>query len=174
MGLGPTRRSRTRIKLRYVSEQNVELHRRVMEAYNARDRDAFIALCDPSVEVHSVFASVGGAVYHGNDGIRRLFEDLKEAWGGEFRIEPEAFYDLGEHTLAFSVLHGRGRQSGAEVAVPAAAVAKWHDELMVYFRRYAHREDALRDLGVSEDALEPIAPEPSHCCRKSREAAATV
>jgi hypothetical protein len=29
---------------------------------------------------------------------------------------------------------------------------------VVYFKAYAHREDALRDLGLSEDALEPIAP----------------
>jgi hypothetical protein len=29
---------------------------------------------------------------------------------------------------------------------------------MVQVRVYVHREDALRDLGVSEDSLEPIAP----------------
>jgi hypothetical protein len=34
----------------------------------------------------------------------------------------------------------------------------WREGLMVYFKGYAHREDALRDLGVSEEALEPIAP----------------
>jgi hypothetical protein len=29
---------------------------------------------------------------------------------------------------------------------------------MVYLKGYAHREEALRDLGVTEDDLEPIAP----------------
>jgi len=29
----------------------------------------------------------------------------------------------------------------------------------VYFKAYANREDALTDLGVSADALEPIAPD---------------
>jgi hypothetical protein len=29
---------------------------------------------------------------------------------------------------------------------------------MVYIKGYADREEALRDLGVSEDDLEPIAP----------------
>jgi hypothetical protein len=37
-------------------------------------------------------------------------------------------------------------------------VCKWRDGLIVYFKGYTHREDALTDLGVSEDALEPIAP----------------
>jgi hypothetical protein len=29
---------------------------------------------------------------------------------------------------------------------------------MVYFKGYIHREDALSDLGVSQNELEPIAP----------------
>jgi hypothetical protein len=39
-----------------------------------------------------------------------------------------------------------------------AVAARWRNGLIVHFKVYAHREDALADLGVSEDALEPIAP----------------
>jgi hypothetical protein len=90
--------------------------------------------------------------------LRRWFGDLEDAWGSEIRIEVEAYFDLGEHTLGFHVLHGRGRQSGVEAAMPAAAVQRWRDGLTVYIKAYAHREDALKDLDISEDALEPIAP----------------
>jgi ketosteroid isomerase-like protein len=141
-----------------VSEQNVELHRRVIDAYNARDTDAFLALCDPEIEIYSVFAAPGGADYHGHDGVRRWHRDLGEAWGDGFRVEPEAFFDLGEDTLAFNVLHGQARQSGVDVAMPIAQVARLRDGLIVYIKVYIHREDALSDLGVSEDALDPIAP----------------
>jgi ketosteroid isomerase-like protein len=141
-----------------VSEQNVELHRRLIEAYNARDTEAFIALCDPQIEVHSVFAAPGGAVYHGHDGVRKWLGELEQTWGDEFRVEPEAFFDLGESTLVYSVLHGRGRQSGVDVAMQNAQVARLGDGLIVYVKVYIHREDALRDMGVSGDALEPIAP----------------
>jgi ketosteroid isomerase-like protein len=141
-----------------VSEKNVELHRRLIEAYNARDTEAFIALCDPEIEVHSVFAVPGGGVYHGHDGVRRWHRDLEEAWGDDFRVEPDAFFDLGEDTLAFNLLHGHGRQSGVDVEMPNAQVARGRDGLVVYLKVYIHREDALSDLGVSEDALEPIAP----------------
>jgi hypothetical protein len=103
-----------------------------MEAYNERDMEGFIALCDPRVEFHSAFAAVGGAVYHGHDGLQSWSADLVELWGDEIRVEPEAFFDLGEHTLAYYVMYGRGQYSGVEVA--------------------------LRELSVSEDALEPIAP----------------
>jgi hypothetical protein len=115
-------------------------------------------LCDQQVEFHSLFAAVGDTVHHGHDGIRTWHRDLEDAWGEAIRIESEAYFDVGEHTVAFNVLHGRGRQSGAEVAMPYAQVVQWHDGLMVHFKAYAHREDALGDLGVSEDELEPIAP----------------
>jgi len=55
-------------------------------------------------------------------------------------------------------LHGRGLQSGANVETPAAHVCRWRDGRIVYFKGYVHRQDALSDLGVSVDALEPIAP----------------
>ena len=141
-----------------MSSQNVEFHRRIYAAFNARDADALVALCHPSIEVQSVFAAVSGDVYHGHDGVRRWQRELSEAWGGEIRVEAEAYFDLGEHALAFDVMHGRGRRSGAEVALPGAAVTRWRDDRCVYFKAYADREEALRDLGASADALEPIAP----------------
>jgi hypothetical protein len=141
-----------------VSNQNVELHRRAIEAFNVHEAEALIAICDPNIEFHSAMTVPGGAGYHGHDGVRRWLDDLEDVWGSELRIEPEAFFDLGEHTLAWQVLRGRGQQSGADVTLPSAAVSRWRNGLSVSFTIYAHREDALRDLGVSEDALEPIAP----------------
>jgi hypothetical protein len=140
-----------------VSGENVELQRRLTEAFNARDIDAFIALCDPNIELHSTFAELG-AVYHGHDGVRRWHQDFEDAWEEKIRIDAEAYFDLGEYTLLFSVWHGRGRQSGVEVALPAAQVARWRDGALIYIKGYPHREDALNELCVSEDALEPIAP----------------
>jgi ketosteroid isomerase-like protein len=141
-----------------VSEPNIELHRRVIGAFNRRDVEAIVALCDPRVEWHSLFAAVGDTVYHGHDAVRRWHRDLAEAWGEAIRIEAEAFFDLGDQTLAFNVLHGRGRWSGAEGTMRYAQLLRWRDGRVVYFKAYTQRADALNELGVSEDALEPIAP----------------
>jgi ketosteroid isomerase-like protein len=140
-----------------MSERNVELARRAIAAFNARDIEALIAYFDSRCDVHSGFAAIGGAVYHGHDGLRESFRDFEQAWG-EIRIEPEAYFDLGEHTISFYVLHACGRRSGVEVARPIAQVARWRDGLIVYLKPYRDREEALRDLGVSEDELEPIEP----------------
>jgi hypothetical protein len=56
------------------------------------------------------------------------------------------------------VLHARGTQSGAEVAMPIAAAARWQGDLLVYFEAYSDRAGALRALGVTEDELSLIAP----------------
>jgi hypothetical protein len=139
-----------------MSQENVELHRRSVEAFNTGDVENFIAFSDPSIECRSAFAL--GGVYRGHDGVRRWFGDLEDAWGDEIRIEPEAYFDLGEWTLAFHMLHGRGSHSGAEVAMPTIQEVRWRGGLAIYFKSYADREDALRDLGLSEDELEPIDP----------------
>lgn len=141
-----------------MSQQNVDLMRRAYKAFDSGDIEAMIALCHPNVEFHSTFAAVGGAVYHGHDGMRSWHRELKDVWGEDIRWEAEVYFDLGEQTLAFQVAHARGRHSGADVALPGAFVVRWHDGLAVYGKGYAHREDALSDLGVSEDVLEPIAP----------------
>jgi ketosteroid isomerase-like protein len=141
-----------------MSERNIELTRRWIEAYNARDMAAFVGSCDPGVELYSLFAAVGGVtLYCGHDGVRRWWREFEESWDRP-RIEPEAFFDLAAQTLFFAVLHGRGRQSEVEVAMPYAAVARWNDGLCVYFRSFTDKDSALRDLGVTEDELEPIAP----------------
>ena len=140
-----------------MSRENVELHRRNIEVWHARDFEAFIATCDPSIEFTTEFSAVGGG-YHGHDGLRKFLRDFEDAWGDEIRLEPEAYFDLGEHTLAFHVLHGRGRESGAQVAMPVAHVFRWRDGLAIYFKAYDRRGDALKDLGVSEDSLERIDP----------------
>jgi ketosteroid isomerase-like protein len=137
---------------------NVERYRKAIAAFNARDIEALIAYFAADAEFHSAFGAVSGAVYHGHEGLRRWHRDLTEAWGEEIRAEAEAYFDLGEQLLTFYILHGRGGQSGVEVAMPVAHLVRWREGLIVYMKSYAHREDALSDLGVSEDALEPIAP----------------
>jgi ketosteroid isomerase-like protein len=141
-----------------MSQENVHLHRRSVEAFNTRDVEAFIAFCDPQIELHSTVTVPGGAVYHGHDGVRKWHRDLEDGWGDELRVDAEAYFDLGEHTITFHVLRGRGRHSDAEVAMPAAHLCRWCDGRIVYFKGYSQKEEALRDLGLSMDELHPIAP----------------
>ena len=125
---------------------------------NGHDVDALIKLCDPAIEVRSSFAAVGGGVYRGHAGVRVWQQDLEESWGGDFCVVLEAFFDFGERTMALGELRGRGTQSGVEVAMPGISVAAWRGALCVSHMGYLNKEDALAELNVAEDALQPIAP----------------
>lgn len=138
-----------------MSAENVELHRRAVGAFNTRDVERFISFCDPRIELHS---AVTATVYHGHGGVRKWYRDLSEAFGDEVWLEPEAYFDVGEHTVTFHVLHGRGKHSGAELAERFAHVHRWRDGLIVHFKAYAHQPEALSDLGVSEASIELIPP----------------
>ena len=142
-----------------MSEHNVELHRRLVAAANAHEPEESFRLFDRQIEFHSRFASVGAVtVYRGHDGLRRYRRDLYDAWGEDLRVEAEAYFDLGEQTLVFYTVHGRGRHSGAETSMWFANVARWRDDLCTYWKAYVDRDEALRELGVTEDELEPIEP----------------
>jgi ketosteroid isomerase-like protein len=141
-----------------MSRRNVELTRRFVEVWNKRDIDAIIEFCAPDVEFHSMYAAIGGAVYRGHEELRNYQRDLEDAWGGAISMEPEAYFDLGKRTLTFQLVHARGRYSGVEAEMPIAVLCRWREGLIDYLKAYIHREDALRDLGVAEDELEPIAP----------------
>jgi hypothetical protein len=141
-----------------MESANVELTRHFIAAFNARHVDGLIAYCDPSVELHSSVEVVGGGIYRDHDGIRRWHRDLKDVWREEIRVESEAFFDLGENLLSFYALHWRVRSAAWRSPCPNASVASWRDGLLVYFKGYTDRQQAMRDLGVTEAELEPIVP----------------
>ena len=120
-----------------MSQENVEVVRVFTKAFNAGDIDAVVACCDPKVEFQSTFAAVGGGVYHGHDGVRKWYRDLEEIWGAEIRSDLETLFDVGQNMLVFTVLGGRGQQSGVEVELPAAMVVRLRDGLLVNFRGIA-------------------------------------
>jgi hypothetical protein len=90
--------------------------------------------------------------------MRRWNQDFEEVWGDQIRVHPDAYFDLGEQTLAFAMARGQGRHSHVETEMQLAQVATWRDGLMVSLKSHADKQEALTDLGLSEGALQPIAP----------------
>jgi ketosteroid isomerase-like protein len=100
-----------------VSEQNVEIVRRVYDAVGRRDRTAVLDLYDPDVEWDFSRGGLGGlmaGVYRGHDGLRRWFRDWYDAWEN-VEDNCEQLIDAGEHVISVSTIRGRGRVSGIEV-----------------------------------------------------------
>jgi hypothetical protein len=80
-----------------MSQENVELVHRAVDAFNRRDLDAFLALSDAAAEVRSLVVAMEG-VYHGHEGVRRWWQELFAA-SPDFSLEVVEVRDLGDVTL---------------------------------------------------------------------------
>jgi ketosteroid isomerase-like protein len=137
-----------------MSQENVEIVRRIYDAAGRRDDDAtWLALYDPEVDwdvSHSPARDLlGRRVYHGHEGLRSFFRDWHEAWE-EVTPELEEVIDAGEHAISVETTRGRGRTSGAEVELPHYAVWTIRNGKVVRVVWFATRDEALEAAGLRE------------------------
>jgi ketosteroid isomerase-like protein len=124
-----------------------ELIERAAAAYNARDADAFAALCTPDAEILSMIAiAQGGEPFRGSAGIRSWFREMEEAFESVF-IEAERVYDLGDLAIIDAHLRNRGRASGAEVEIRLAQALWGRDRAIARVSLHDERDAAARALG---------------------------
>jgi|SRR5215207_2222644 len=82
-----------------MSQENVELSRLALDAYNRRDPEALIALSDPEVVWSAAFErDTEGGTYRGHSGVREGIEALAE-FSGQSHAEFPEFQDLGDQVL---------------------------------------------------------------------------
>jgi hypothetical protein len=131
-----------------MSKENLDAHRRGIEAFNNRDFSAFIALMDEDVEAVSQLTVMEGA-YRGHDGLRRWWDDLTGTFP-DWRIEIVQLRDLGDVTAAGLLAHGHGAGSEAPVRTSAWQVGRWRDGKCVWWASFESEREALEAVGVSE------------------------
>jgi ketosteroid isomerase-like protein len=137
-----------------MSQENVELVRRVFQAVSRRDSEAVLALYDPDVEwdaTRSPLGLVTGiSVFHGHHGLRRAFREWYEGWD---RVvdEVEEVIDAGEQVIAVVTLRARGRSSGVDVEWEHyASIWTIRDGRIVRVVWLPSRAEALEAVGLSE------------------------
>src|SRR4051794_32210706 len=98
-----------------MSQENVELVRRIGEAFNLDGLPAIEDLLDPEVVFdlsRSPFPDAG--VYRGIDGVRQWFGGLADAFG-QIQYEIERREAVGEKVAALVRVRGHGPESGIEI-----------------------------------------------------------
>jgi ketosteroid isomerase-like protein len=135
-----------------MSQEDVEVVHRFLEAYNRRDREAVAALFHPHIEWHTMAGAISGvdAYWGREDSLRFMFEEIPDAIDG-FRVVVEdvgALADGGVLVVARYV--GRGVTSGATVEMSAAAIYRVDGGVIRSFREYTTRDEALEAAGLRE------------------------
>ena len=132
-----------------MSQENVELTRRGVQAFNDRDLDALLALLDDDVEIVPILAAMEGG-YRGHDGVRRWWAGLI---GGFPDIDVEVFEvrDLGDVTVAaWRVADGRGAESETPFDASVWQVHEWRRGKCFRWRAFPSKSEALDAVGLSD------------------------
>jgi ketosteroid isomerase-like protein len=137
-----------------MSRQNVEIARRIFEAFNrtfTEGTDDLYALLDPDVEWIPVMAILEGRSYHGHGGVREWIEDMKRDWEA-FEPRPEDFRDLGDdRVLVLGSWRARGRGGDVPLDFPRAAwLGQYREGKLVRMQTFTERKDALEAAGLRE------------------------
>jgi ketosteroid isomerase-like protein len=123
----PSRPGRRREILARMSQENVELFRRALEAFNRRDLDTLLEQLDPEAEWHpGVAASLGGeaTTFRGHEEVRQGLQDLVDAFE-DLQLEVSEMRDLGDRVLAMGRLRAHGTESGVEIESPWAYLVEY-------------------------------------------------
>jgi ketosteroid isomerase-like protein len=132
-----------------MSQENVEVVRRSLDAFQRGDFDAAMEALDPRVE-YDLTHFPDGKVYLGHDGVREAFRIWLGTWE-DYRQEIDEVIDLGEDEVVVVLREfGRGKGSGIEVERPTAGVWTLRDGKAVRIRFYAGKAEALEAAGLSE------------------------
>jgi hypothetical protein len=120
---------------RVMSQENLELLRCFIEAFNRGDLEAAIALADPPREFESV-PSVD------------FPPDLADVQRGP---EVHELIDAGRQVVVSATFRGRGKQSGAEASREGVwGVWAVRDGSLVRFQGFTDRDAALEAAGLRE------------------------
>jgi ketosteroid isomerase-like protein len=134
-----------------MSQENVDVIRRSIEAFNAGDVEMMLALADPELQWCPAFgAATGGATtYHGHAGFREYWRGTQEIWD-HFHFAPERFADEGEKVLVIGRGSGRAKGSGVEIDQPFAMLWKVRGGKAVFGQTFTDPGEALRAAGLAE------------------------
>jgi len=122
-------------------ETDADALRSAYEALNRGDLSRVFALIAPDIDWHDQATTPGGPSRG-----RESFEQYLHSWlesFDEFRIDPEEVFEHGDHLIAIVRQTGRGRISGAEIAVQIAHVWTIEDGRAIRWRSYPNRQQAI-------------------------------
>jgi hypothetical protein len=130
-----------------VSEQNVELARRVQDAFNRGDLDGMLAQMSPDTEWQISENNPAARTLRGRDEIRAYLEDWRDTVHG-LHYDVARYIDAGDSVVQVGTMTGRAGHGGPALTVPLAFVTYFEDCVPVRTEEYLDVPAALEAAGV--------------------------
>ncbi len=131
-----------------MSQENVEVVRRLYRAMNAHDVAGATELMSPDAE-WIPDSRIGERPVRGREEVIRFFTDRAEMFD-ELRIEPERLSATEDRVLAFLSVTGRGQASHAAFEIRIAHLWTLRDGMLARGEGFGDRSEALKAAGLRE------------------------
>jgi uncharacterized protein len=134
-----------------MSQENVEVVRRMLQAFADGGLDAMPELWDPDINWRAAEGAIDDAgEMHGPVAVRRYIQDWIDTFD-DFSVVVEELRDVGDdRVLAIQRLSGRAKLSGTETDLRYAVVYTVRDGKIVQGREYMDKEQALEAVGLRD------------------------
>jgi ketosteroid isomerase-like protein len=132
-----------------MSQENVEIVRRIYEAYGRGDFAAVLDAADARIRCFDRPDRPGATVYTGYEGLLKFAESDREVFEN-VRYEPADFIGAGDHVVVRIRQAGRGKASSVPVEEEIVNVWKLRAGKCIEMRVYSTEREALEAVGLSE------------------------
>ena len=132
-----------------MSQENVEIVRRALDAFSRRNLDAATRDAHPDVEVDwSRSRGVEAGIYRGPEATRRFWNTFLEAFDRIVAV-PEEFIEQGDYVIVLDRTHMWGRD-GIEVEARNVTLVTLRNGEIVQWRLCRDPAEALKAVGLEE------------------------
>jgi len=116
-----------------MSQENVEIVRKGLEALQRRDLDTGLQLVASEFIGYPLSAGIGPDVFRGREGIRTWMQEFFSAWD-QADLDVLELIDAGDEVIARVRWRLRGRSSGLETEREYSAIYTFHDGKVIRYR----------------------------------------
>ena len=127
---------------RAMSQENVKLVHRMVDAWNRGDVDAFLSRYDPECEVVFRAEVPEPGPFHGHPELKQWVDGFLAAWESH-RAEVVEVMDAGDDVVAVLHMVGRGAGSGMDLDETDAHVFTIREGRITRWQNFNARPDAI-------------------------------
>jgi ketosteroid isomerase-like protein len=132
-----------------VAEENVEIVRDTLAAFNRGGVEAALDYFDPDIEWLGPPEWLEQRLYKGHDGIRKIAAVWTENFN-DYRLDLEKAIDAGDRVIALVYQRGRIKGSGNEIEQPIGYDWEVRDGKGIRVQVYFSWDEALEAAGLEE------------------------
>ena len=134
-----------------MSEENVEIVRRTIEAYTVGDREAYFNFMAEDVEIRpDVSRWPEAKPFRGREEFRRFNADIDQDWEGGARAEIREVFPVSDRVVVRADWGGTGRASGIDLRSNLTSIFTVRDGQIIKIEYFFDHAKALEAAGLSE------------------------